>query len=89
MGVTSLPDFTRRLIKGGMDDTTPAAIIQEGTTPRQRIVYGTVANIAERASQAGLTAPALTVIGRVVEVSETLRWFQGNTTPNKVFNTLD
>jgi uroporphyrin-III C-methyltransferase len=89
MGVTSLPDFTRHLIKGGMDDMTPAAIIQEGTTPRQRIVYGTVANIAERASQAGLTAPALTVIGRVVEVSETLRWFQSNAIPNKVFNTLD
>jgi len=88
MGVTALPDFTRRLINGGMDSTTPAAVIQEGTTPQQRIVYGTVENIAERAAQAGLVAPALTVIGRVVEISETLRWFQQNSTTHRAFHTL-
>ncbi len=73
MGVTALPNFTRHLIEGGLATDTPAAIIQEGTTENQRIVTGTVENIAQRAREEGLTSPALTVIGNVVSLSETLR----------------
>lgn len=80
MGLKALPDFTRNLIKGGMAASTPAAVIQQGTTTQQRVVYSTVADIAERALQAGLTAPVLTVIGSVVNLSETLDWFHKNHT---------
>lgn len=73
MGVTALPNFTRRLIAGGLAADTPAAIIQEGTTENQRIITGTVENIARLARESGLTSPALTVIGSVVNLSETLR----------------
>jgi uroporphyrin-III C-methyltransferase len=73
MGVTALPNFTRHLIEGGLAADTPAALIQEGTTENQRVVTGTVENIAQRAREEGLTAPALTVIGNVVSLSETLR----------------
>ena len=73
MGVTALPNFTGRLIAGGMAADTPAALIQEGTTERQRIVTGTVENIAQRAKESGLTSPALTVIGTVVNLGEILR----------------
>jgi len=76
MGVTSLPKFTLRLIAGGLNASTPAAVIQEGTTPQQRVVIGTIENIAERAAQAGLTSPALTVIGSVVDVGATLQWYK-------------
>ncbi|HLG78497.1 MAG TPA: uroporphyrinogen-III C-methyltransferase [Ktedonobacteraceae bacterium] len=72
MGVKALPRFTQRLLAAGQDPATPAAVIQEGTTERQRIVQGTVADIAERALAAGLSAPALTVIGSVVSVSDVL-----------------
>lgn len=76
MGVKALPDFTRRLTAGGLSATTPAAVIQEGTTPQQRTVVGTLENIAERAANAGLTSPALTVIGSVVNVRSNLQWYE-------------
>ncbi len=77
MGVKALPNFTQRLIAGGMDPALPAAVIQEGTTERQRVVTGTLADIATRAVEAGLTAPALTVIGTVVSTREELAWYEG------------
>ncbi len=76
MGVKALPEFTQRLTAGGLSATTPAAVIQEGTTPQQRTVVGTLENIAERAASAGLTSPALTVIGSVVDVSSNLQWYE-------------
>ena len=76
MGVKALPNFTQRLIAAGLDSMTPAAVIQDGTTSEQRIVTGTLETIAEQAIQAGLTAPALTIIGAVVNVGEALDWYQ-------------
>lgn len=76
MGVNALPNFTQRLIAAGLDATTPAAVIQEGTTAEQRVVKGSVATIAEQAIQAGLSAPALTIIGAVVNVGAALAWYQ-------------
>ncbi len=75
MGVTALPNFTRSLISAGQDPTTPAAVIQEGTLPQQRVVTGTLADIAQKARATGLTSPALTIIGNVVSVGETLAWY--------------
>src|SRR5579883_2175777 len=75
MGVAALPDFTQRLMAGGLDPATPAAVIQEGTTRRQRSVAGTLADIAARAADAGLTAPATTVIGQVVAMGNVLAWY--------------
>lgn len=79
MGVTALPKFTQRLIAAGLDPATPAATIQEGTTTEQRMVIGNVATIADLAIQAGLAAPALTIIGAVVNVGEALAWYQRTT----------
>lgn len=75
MGVKALPHFTQSLIEGGMDPQLPAAVIQEGTTQKQRVVTAPLIEIAQRAGEAGLTSPAVTVIGRVVEVRDILQWF--------------
>jgi uroporphyrin-III C-methyltransferase len=77
MGVSALPDFTQCLIENGLAATTPAAVIQEGTTARQRLVSGTLETIAELATQAGLRSPATTVIGNVVSLQEALHWYTG------------
>ena len=77
MGVKALPNFTRQLIDGGLDPALPAAVIQEGTTGQQRMVTGTLADIAQRAQEAGLSSPATTVIGSVVDLHETLDWYAG------------
>lgn len=76
MGVKALPHFTQRLIVAGMDPTLPAAVIQEGTTPQQRVITGTLADIAQRAQDAGLASPALTVIGTVVSIRDALEWYE-------------
>jgi uroporphyrin-III C-methyltransferase len=75
MGVKALPPLTQRLIASGLDASMPAAVIQEGTTPRQCVVTGTLADIAKRASDAGLSPPAVTVIGAVVNLGDALTWW--------------
>ena len=76
MGVAALPRFTQRLLAAGLDPATPAAVIQQGTMAGQRVISGSVAEIAERASAAGLESPATTVIGAVAALRETLAWFE-------------
>ncbi len=76
MGVAALPRLTRRLLDGGLPPETPAVAIERGTVPGQRVVTGTVADIAERAAAAGLGAPAITVIGAVAGLRETLAWYE-------------
>lgn len=76
MGVKSLPRICAKLIEHGMDPTTPAASIQWGTTPRQRTVVATVSDLPQRVAEAGLTPPAMTLIGRVVSLRQTMNWFE-------------
>ena len=76
MGTKSLPRITAQLIQHGMDPTTPAATIQWGTTPRQRTVTATVSTLAQQVEKEKISAPALTIIGRVVSLRETLNWFE-------------
>ena len=75
MGVKALPHLTQKLIAHGMDAHLPAAVVQEGTTPRQRVVLGTLATIAECALKEGLSTPALTIIGSVVTTRKALAWY--------------
>ena len=74
MGVTHLEDAMRRLIEHGRPASTPVAVIEWGTTARQKTVVGTVADIAEKA--AGLKPPALVVVGEVVRARQRLDWFE-------------
>jgi siroheme synthase len=76
MGVTTLPYITQRLLDGGLDPETPAAVIQHGTVPQQRAIMDTLVKIAEHAKTAGVKSPAVIVIGEVVALSETLAWFE-------------
>lgn len=73
MGVSHLPEIARRLAALGRSLDTPAAVIGWGTTGRQHVVTGTLADIAERA--AGVGAPATIVIGEVVGLRDKLDWF--------------
>ncbi|OAN50584.1 uroporphyrin-III methyltransferase [Paramagnetospirillum marisnigri] len=75
MGLQSLPETSAELIKAGLPCDTPAAAIENGTTPRQRRVIGTLADLPERTRAAGLQAPTLIVIGKVVSLAGELDWF--------------
>lgn len=76
MGVKNLPNITRNLMENGMAADTPVALIRWGTTPRQMTVAGTLDTIVEKVQAAGLKAPAITVVGRVVGLRKTLQWFE-------------
>lgn len=76
MGVKNLPEISRQLIAGGKDPATPVAVIHRGTTPSQRTVVGTLRDIAAKVQEAGLTAPAIIVVGHVVELRPYLNWFE-------------
>ena len=76
MGVKTLPRIARALIAGGMRADTPAAAVQWGTYPRQRTVVATLDTLASRASEAGVTAPVITVIGPVVSLRGEIAWLE-------------
>ena len=76
MGVKNLPDIARRLIAHGKSPDTPVALIRWGTTPSQKTVTGNLDNISERVKEAGLKAPAIIVVGDVVDLRKSLKWFE-------------
>ncbi|UCD79288.1 MAG: uroporphyrinogen-III C-methyltransferase [Desulfobacterales bacterium] len=76
MGVKNLPEITQKLIAHGKSPDTPVALIRWGTTPNQQTVAGTLDNISERVKKAGLKAPAIIVVGEVVQLRESLKWFE-------------
>jgi uroporphyrinogen III methyltransferase/synthase len=74
MGVRQLPHIARALIDAGRLPSEPVAIVERGTLPDQRAVCGTLATIAERASQAGIRPPSITIVGPVAELAGILEW---------------
>lgn len=79
MGLSSLERICRALVNEGMDPATPAVAIQDGTTDRQRRVFGDVMTLAGRVKQSRLSAPVLVVIGRTVALAGQLDWFKIDT----------
>ena len=75
MGVEALPEITTRLMENGKDRETPVALVQWGTWTRQRVVTGTLETIVQIVKDAKLTPPAVCVVGEVVKLRDTLRWF--------------
>lgn len=69
MGRANLTELTRSLSDAGLDPATPAACIEQATTPRQRVAKATLATIAEVADREGLCAPVVTVIGQVAALA--------------------
>lgn len=75
MGVENLPSITSNLIKHGRPAQTPAAVIRWGTKPEQEVLVTTVGTAAEDVAKAGLTAPAIFIVGEVVSLRKDLAWF--------------
>ena len=75
MGVTSLPLVAKRLMDAGLSPKTPAALIQRGTTSRQRTVVATIEDLHERGKAEGLKPPAIFVIGPTVALADRIGWF--------------
>lgn len=72
MGIGRLAHIFEELLKHGKDSSTPVALIEEGTTARERIVTGTFDTIVRLAEEAAIANPALIIIGETVRVRERL-----------------
>jgi uroporphyrinogen III methyltransferase / synthase len=76
MGVKNLPSIVESLFREGLEPNTPAALIHWGTTPRQKTLTGTLETIVKKADEAALAPPAIFIVGKVVELRDTLNWFE-------------
>ncbi|GAA1746840.1 uroporphyrinogen-III C-methyltransferase [Dietzia kunjamensis subsp. schimae] len=65
MAVTNLAAITAELLAEGMPGDTPAVLVENGSTPAERVLHGTLATIARQAAEAQVAPPAITVIGAV------------------------
>jgi uroporphyrin-III C-methyltransferase/precorrin-2 dehydrogenase/sirohydrochlorin ferrochelatase len=75
MGLGALPEICTRLVGHGLRADTPAAVVQQGTTLDQRVVSGTLSDLAQRVAEAGLQSPCLIIVGEVVRLRDQLAWF--------------
>ena len=75
MGIKNLPHITESLMAHGRAPETPVALIRWGTRPEQEVLTGTLRDIVHKSREAGFKAPAITVVGEVVNLRESLRWF--------------
>ncbi|MGB0921451.1 MAG: uroporphyrinogen-III C-methyltransferase [Alphaproteobacteria bacterium] len=74
MGIRHLPKIVERLRSGGRKTDEPAAAIAQATTRDQQVVRSTLGQLAEDAAAANIKAPALVIIGDVVDLSDHLNW---------------
>ena len=74
MGVASMPIICKELIEAGMDPAMPAAILERGTTARQRRVVSDLTHLPADAEKANIQTPAIIVVGKVCSLAEEFHW---------------
>lgn len=76
MGLSRIDVISKKLVSGGLDENTPVAVIQNGTTDEHRMIKGTLLNISKKISDAKIKPPAIIVVGKVVRLSDKIGWRQ-------------
>jgi uroporphyrinogen III methyltransferase/synthase len=76
MGVRTLPRIAERLVAEGRSPDEPVAVVERGTLPGQRTLLATLGDVAERAAEEKLRAPAITLVGAVARLREDLAWLE-------------
>jgi uroporphyrinogen III methyltransferase / synthase len=76
MGVRTLPRIAERLVAGGRPPSQPVAVVENGTLAGQRTLLATLTDVADRAREEGVRAPAITVVGDVCALREQLAWLE-------------
>ena len=76
MEVKNLPEIVENLVRHGRSPETPIALIQWGTYFKQEVLTGTLASIVQQVHSVGFSAPAITVVGEVVQLRDRLKWFE-------------
>ena len=76
MGLHGLPVICRQLMAHGVPPDMPAALVQQGTTPMQRVYTGTVATLPDILAREQPKPPTLLIVGEVVKLQKKLAWYQ-------------
>ena len=76
MGVKNLGRISTELIKYGKDKDIPAAVIENGSTAKQRVTEGTLKDIEKLCIERNVKSPAVIIIGEVVKLREKMKWFE-------------
>jgi len=76
MGLTGLEVLCRELVAHGMSADMPAALVQQGTTPNQRVLVGTLSTLPQIVESSEVRAPTMIIIGEVVTLRDKLAWFE-------------
>ncbi|MCT2536924.1 uroporphyrinogen-III C-methyltransferase [Aquibacillus koreensis] len=82
MGIKRFPDLCERLVKSGMCENTPIAIIHWGTNKNQKTITGTLSNIGNQLHE--VANPSMIIIGEVVRLREKLQWFEEQLATNQL-----
>jgi len=75
MGVGNIETIVQEIIAGGFSPDTPAALIEKGSTPLQKVVISTLASISSDARSENAAPPALLIVGNTVSLAEKLKWY--------------
>lgn len=78
MGLVGLKIICQSLIQHGAAADLPIALIQQGTTQKQRVITGTLSSLPDKLKNQGIHAPTLFIIGTVVSLHDTLKWFHAD-----------
>ncbi|MBW2237303.1 MAG: uroporphyrinogen-III synthase, partial [Deltaproteobacteria bacterium] len=76
MGMRNLETIVARILEGGRDPQTPAAVVCQGTLPEQTVVEAPLIELVKQVRAAGLAAPGVVVIGDVVRLRRSLAWYE-------------
>jgi uroporphyrinogen III methyltransferase/synthase len=76
MAVKNIDMVIQKLIENGRSPDTPVAVIRWGTRPDQKTIIGTLKNIVELVKEKDIKPPAVMVVGEVVRLRESLRWYE-------------
>jgi uroporphyrin-III C-methyltransferase/precorrin-2 dehydrogenase/sirohydrochlorin ferrochelatase len=76
MGVHGIEPLCAGLIAHGMRADMPAALVERGTMPRQRVIIGTLETLPGVVKGADVKPPSLVIVGEVVQLHERLAWFE-------------
>ena len=75
MGLNSLPIIVQNLIDSGMRKNMPIALVQEGTTEKQKVMVSTISRIISKTLKSNIQSPVIIIIGEVVKLRKTIKWF--------------
>ncbi len=76
MGLSNLDNIVNELVTNGKDLCTPCGVVMRGTSAKQKKVIGTLDNISQKVKDANLQSPCIIVVGEVVNLNESLNWYE-------------